>query len=108
MRVLFDHNIPTGTAKALVGHEVTEALQRGWDRISNGELLAKAEAAGFDALLTADKQIRYQQNLQGRKIAIIVVGNPTWRVLRKYLDRVTAAVNAATPGSYTEVDIPFA
>jgi hypothetical protein len=48
MRVLFDHNIPSGTARALVGHEVTEAIQRGWERISNGELIANAEAAGFD------------------------------------------------------------
>ena len=62
MRVLFDHNVPSGVASALVGHEVTEAIQRGWDRISNGELLAKAEAVDFQVLLTADKRIRYQQN----------------------------------------------
>ena len=107
MRVLFDHNVPSGVASALVGHEVTEAIQRGWDRISNGELLAKAEAADFQVLLTADKRIRYQQNLTGRKIAIVVLGNPTWRVVQLYLDRVASAVNEATPGSYAVVDIPF-
>ncbi|MDQ2950148.1 MAG: hypothetical protein M3Y27_30130 [Acidobacteriota bacterium] len=107
MRVLFDHNVPSGVARALMGHEVTEAIQRGWDRISNGELLAKAEAADFHVLLTADKRIRYQQNLTGRKIAIVVLGNPTWRVVQLYLDRVAAAVNEATPGSYAVVDIPF-
>jgi hypothetical protein len=86
---------------------VTEAIERGWDRISNGELLELAEAAEFDILLTADKGIRYQQNLHGRKIAIVVLGNSTWRVVSLYLDRIALAVNDVTPGSYTGVDIPF-
>jgi hypothetical protein len=107
MRVLFDHNIPSGLARGLTGHEITEAIQRGWQRISNGELIANAEQAGFDVFLTGDKRIRYQQNLTGRRIAIVVVGNPTWRVLRKYMTRVASAVDAATPGSYVEVEIPF-
>jgi hypothetical protein len=70
-------------------------------------LLTRAEAAGFDLLLATDKQIRYQQNLKGRKIAILVLGNSAWRMVRKHRDRVVAAVNAATPGSYVEVEIPF-
>ena len=107
MRVLFDHNIPSGAARALVRHQVTEAIERGWQRISNGQLLANAEKAGFDVFLTADKRIRYQQNLKGRRLAIVVIGNPAWRILREHLDRLTAAVEAATPGSYTEVEIPF-
>ena len=107
MRVLFDHNIPSGTRRALIDHEVTEAIERGWQSISNGQLIANAEEAGFDVLLTGDKRIRYQQNLTARRIAIVVVGNPTWRVLRKHLERVAAAVGAATPGSYAEVEIPF-
>ena len=107
MRILFDHGTPSGIARSLAGHEVTEAIERGWDRISNGELLTTAEAAGFELLLTTDKNIRYQQNLKGRKIAIVVLGNSAWRMVRKHLDRVAAAVNAATPGSYGEVDIPF-
>jgi hypothetical protein len=73
-----DHGTPSGIAKALPGHEVTEAIERGWERTSNGELLDVAEAAGFELLLTTDKGIQYQQNLQGRKIAIIVLGNSTW------------------------------
>jgi hypothetical protein len=107
MRVLFDHGTPTGIAAILSGHEITEAIEGGWDRISNGELLKVAETEGFDILLTTDKRIRYQQNLTGRKLAIVVLGNSTWRVVRLYLDRISAAVNEATPGSYAEVDIPF-
>jgi hypothetical protein len=108
MRILFDQGTPRGLAASLRDHEVIEARKRGWDRISNGELIKLAEAAGFDLLLTTDKRIRFQQNLSGRRrIAIIVLGNSPWRLVRLHLDRVAAAVNAATPGSYAEVDIPF-
>src|SRR5271165_2374836 len=107
MRILFDHGTPSGIAAALSAHEVTEAIERGWDRISNGELLKLAEDAGFDVLLTTDKRIRYQQNLTGRKIAIVVLGNSTWRIVRLYLDPIASVVADAKPGSYAEVDIPF-
>jgi hypothetical protein len=107
MRILFDHGTPSGIAPSLSPHEVTEARERGWERASNGDLLKLAEDAGFDALLTTDKRIRYQQNLTGRKIAIVVLGNSTWRIVRLYLDRIASAVNEATPGSYVEVEIPF-
>jgi hypothetical protein len=86
---------------------VVEAIERGWDRLLNGELITAAEAAGFELLLTTDKNIRYQQDLKARKIAFVVVGNQQWPTLRRYVERVVAAVNAATPGSYAEVDIPF-
>ncbi|HLK66580.1 MAG TPA: DUF5615 family PIN-like protein [Bryobacteraceae bacterium] len=107
MRILFDQGVPRGLAATLRGHEVTEARKRGWERISNGELLKRAESAGFDLLLTTDKRMRYQQNLSGRTIAIIVLGNSPWRLVRLHLDKIAAAVNAATPGSYAEVEIPF-
>jgi hypothetical protein len=107
MRVLFDHGTPSGIAGSLRGHQVTEALERGWDRISNGDLLRVAEAEDFDVLLTTDKGIRYQQNLAGRKIAVVVLGNSTWPIVRLYLDRIAAAVDQAKPGSYSEVEIPF-
>ncbi len=107
MRVLFDHGAPGGIAGALSGHEVTLAIERGWDRISNGELLNLAKAAGFDVLLTSDKRIRYQQNLTGRRIAIVVLGNSTWRIVRLHLDRIAMVLAEATPGSYAEADIPL-
>ena len=61
MRILFDHGTPSRIAGALVGHSVTEAIDRGWDRISNGELLQLAEEAGFELLLTTNKNLLYQQ-----------------------------------------------
>ncbi len=76
MLVLFDHSTPAPLASHLTGHSVTEARDRGWDTLSNGELLAEAERAGFDVLLTADRNMRYQQNLSGRKIALVVLSTP--------------------------------
>lgn len=106
MFILFDNGTPAPLRHALQGHVVVEAIERGWDWLLNGELIAAAEAAGFDILLTTDKNIRYQQNLEGRKIAFVVLGNQQWPVLRHHVEKVLAAVSAATPGSYTEVDIP--
>ena len=91
----------------LVGHSVRTAAQQGWDRLVNGDLLSIAEQAGFDLLLTTDKNMRYQQDLSNRKIAIIVLGQQQWPQLRPHIQRVINAVNAAAPDSYLEVDIPF-
>ncbi len=107
MLILFDNGTPAPLLRFLEGHIVTKAKARGWDRTSNGELLAAAEAAGFDLLLTTDKNICYQQNLTGRKIAIVVLGRQQWPQLRPHIQLVINAVNAATLGSYAEVEIPF-
>jgi hypothetical protein len=108
MLVLFDQGTPKGIASALKAHTVRTAKRQGWDRLRNGALLREAEAAGFDVLLTPDKNIRYQQNLDGREIAIVALGNSQWPTVRLHLQEIADAVNAATPGSYTLVDIPFA
>lgn len=106
MLILFDHVTPGGIARLLPGHTVTKAKDRGWDTLTNGDLLAEAERAGFDVLLTADKNMRYQQNLRGRRIAIVVLSTPQWPVVRLHIERIAAAINAAAPGSYVEVNIP--
>jgi hypothetical protein len=106
MLILFDHVTPRGIARFLPRHTVTRARERGWDRLTNGDLLAEAERAGFDVFLTADKNIRYQQNLAGRKIAVVVLSTPRWPLVRSHVAKIAAAINAATPGSYAEVQIP--
>ena len=108
MLVLFDHSTPAPLRYALKAHTVVEAVERGWEMLANGALLQEAEAAGFEVFITADKNIRYQQHLTRRKIAILVLENAQWPILRKHVGRLVAAVNAATPGSYTEVQIPHA
>ena len=67
MRVLFDQAAPVPIRPFLIGHRVSTAAREGWSELDNGHLLNVAEAAGFDVLLTTDTNIRYQQNLKGRK-----------------------------------------
>lgn len=98
MRILFDHGAPAPFIPFLAGHAVTKAKDAGWDRLVNDELLRAAEAAGFDALLTTDK---------GRRLAIVVLGNSKWHIVQRHVRKIAMAVNAAKPGSYVEVDIPY-
>jgi len=107
MKILFDNGTPKPIAKVLSGHQVSHAREIGWHRLKNGELLQRAEEAGYDMLLTTDKNLWYQQHLADRHIAIVVLGNQQWPVVRRYLDKVAAAVSAAAPGEYVEVEIPF-
>jgi hypothetical protein len=107
MLVLFDNGTPRTLARHLiVHHAVTEARARGWEELENGALLNEAEAAGFDVLVTTDKNLRYQQNLAARKLAIVVLGKGRWSLMKPHVEQIVAAVNAATPGSFAEVEIP--
>ena len=106
MFIRFDQATPVPIRPYLEGHTVRTAAQEGWDKLKNGDLLTAAEEAGFDLLVTTDKNIRYQQNLAGRKIAIVVLGQQQWPRLRPHIQRVVEVVNASTPGSFAEVDIP--
>jgi hypothetical protein len=107
MLIHFDNGAPRGLARFLTGHTVEEARARGWDQLVNGELIAVAEQAGFEVMVTADKNIRYQQNLEARKIALVVLEHPQWPMVKLVAENIVAAVNAAQPGSYVEVDVPF-
>jgi hypothetical protein len=105
MLILFDQATPVPIRAYLVGHTVRTAWQQGWSTLRNGDLLLAAEEAGFELLLTTDKNIRYQQNLSARRIAIVVLGRQQWPELQPHIHRVVAAVDAAMPGSYAEVQI---
>ena len=107
MKVLFDNGTPKPIARNLAGHTVSYAREIGWHELGNGELIQMAEDAGYEVLVSTDKNIRYQQNLANRKIAPVVLGNSLWPIVRLYLDRIVAAINVCKPGSYTEVDTPF-
>jgi|ERR1700677_1872399 hypothetical protein len=106
MLILFDQATPVPLRPYLKSHTVRTAAQQGWDRFKNGDLLNAAEEAGFGMLLTTDKNMRYQQNLEGRGIAVLVLGQQQWNLLQPHVQLVVDAVNAATPGSYVEVEIP--
>lgn len=106
MLVLFDQGTPVPLRPFFSEHTIETAWQRGWDKLKNGDLLKAAEDAGFEVLVTPDKNIRYQQNLKNYAIAIVVLGNAQWPLLRHHVDQVVAAVNGAKPGTYCEVEIP--
>ena len=103
MLILFDHGVPRGIARALQAHTVKEARAQGWDTLSNGDLL---EAAAFDVLLTTDTNLPHQQNLGGRKLAIVIISKNRWSLVRPMMQQIADAVNAATPGTCTLVEIP--
>jgi hypothetical protein len=106
MLVLFDQSAPVAIAKSLQGHIVKTARQQGWDTLANGDLLRVAEEAGFDILLTADQNLLYQQNLKGRKIAIVILGGNRWSNVKWVMSRIVAAVDSAKPGSCMVIDVP--
>ncbi len=108
MLVLFDNGTPRSLAVYLIErHTVTEARARGWEELTNGDLLNAAEATGFEVLVTTDRNLRYQQNLRDRKIAIVVLGLGRWSLLKPHVPRVVDAADEARAGSFCEVTIPL-
>jgi hypothetical protein len=105
-RILFDHCVPKPLRRRLTDCEVRTCFEQGWAALRNGELLAAAEAAGFDVFLTADKSLRYQQNLAGRRIAIIELPTNRLSMLPFLVPALLEAVNRATTGSYEGIVLP--
>lgn len=83
MKVLLDHNVPHKLRRSLVGHDVETADEVGWAELANGDLLIAAEGAGFAVMVTADKNLSYQQNLQGRELALVVLSTNDWQTIRQ-------------------------
>ncbi len=103
MNILFDQNVPRKLRHHLAGHLVSTARSMGWDRTVNGELLRVAEAAGFDVFLPRDQNLSYQQDLVGRRIAIVESTSNNWPIVVPHAAQIAAAVNACVPGSYLRV-----
>jgi len=106
VRVLFDQGTPAPLRRVLVGHVVETAYERGWSRLRNGDLLTAADDAAFEVFVTTDLNLRYQQNLASRRIAIIVLSTTSWPRIRAVANLVSAAVSAAAVTHYAEVQIP--
>jgi predicted nuclease of predicted toxin-antitoxin system len=103
VHVLFDQGTPAPLRHALDTHVVETAYERGWSNMKNGELIAAAESAGFEVFVTTDKNLKYQQNLVNRNIAIVVLQTTSWPRLQHLLPGVVAAVAGARRGGYCEV-----
>lgn len=104
MRILFDQGTPLPLRYHLASHAVTTAFELGWSNLKNGELLAAAETS-FDLFITTDQQLRYQQNLSGRKLAILVLLTTSWPRIRTFIPEIQEAVERIRPGDYQEVTL---
>ena len=105
MRILFDQGTPAPLRQLLLGHEVETAYEHGWSNLQNGLLIAAAEAAGFAVFVTTDRNLKYQQNLSGRSLAIVVLLTTSWPRIKAASASVVVAVNTSTAGGYVEVAV---
>lgn len=105
MRILLDHGTPAPLRRALADHQVATAYEKGWAKLTNGELLAAAEAS-FDVLVTTDQSLRYQQNLSERRLAILVLPTTSWPRLEQHAAAIADAVTALRPGELCEWSFP--
>ena len=106
MRILFDQGTPEPLRRAFTQHEIVTAYERGWSKLTNGELLDAAEKEGFGVLVTTDANLKHQQNLASRQIAIVVLTTPSWPRIQRAIGLILRAIERAAPGSYTEVQVP--
>jgi hypothetical protein len=104
MRIVFDQGTPVPPRRALKEHTIATAYELGWAQLDNGELLAAAENQ-FDVLVTTDQNLRYQQNLGGRRLAILILPTTNWAALRAHEARIGTAINALRPGDTVELKI---
>lgn len=104
MKVLLDENLDHRLRKNLGSHEVFTASYKGWDGFKNGKLLQAAENDGFDVLVTGDQTLSLEQNLTGRRLAIVALSSVEWRIIKDYLPRILAAIDRAAAGSFQAVE----
>jgi predicted nuclease of predicted toxin-antitoxin system len=102
MRILFDQGTPVPLKDHLTGHQVEIVHELGWSRLTNGELLASAEGR-FDVLVTTDQNLRYQQSLSGRRLAVLVLPTTSWPKLQSKIQNIVSALARVKPGEYMEL-----
>lgn len=102
--MLLDENVPHDLRACLRHHNAFTVSYLGWAGLKNGQLLDAADRAGFDVLVTGDKTLQYEQSLSGRNIALVFLSALGWPIIEPYVDRIAAAIDNATAGSFTYVD----
>ncbi len=105
MKLLFDHGVPGPLRRHLTEHSVDTSAQRGWRELSNGNLLDIAEREGYEILITTDQNMRHQQDLAGRRLAVIVLRSTAWPYARLRIEDIRAAIDGIKPGEFREVPI---
>lgn len=90
----------------MVNHEIATAFERGWGTLQNGDLLRTAETEGFEAIITTDQNLKYQQNLSARRLAILVLPTTNWPIIRLHAISIGEAADSLKPGDYVEWVFP--
>jgi hypothetical protein len=104
VKVLLDEVVAHKLRLALLPHDASTTVYVGWGGLKNGALLTVAEEAGFEVLVTCDKNMSYQQDMKGRKIGVVVLSAQEWPIISQHLAKIREAVDAAVPGSVQFVD----
>lgn len=105
MRILLDQGTPVPLRLYLSDHLVDTAFERGWSNLQNGELLEVSEQDGYQLLISTDQNLKYQQNLSDRHLAIIVLLSTSWPRIQLKVDNIQAAIDKIAPGDYVEISI---
>ena len=108
MKLLLDENLPHQMRLELPGHEVFTAGYMGWSGVENGDLLLRATSGGFDALITNDRGLEYQQNLATLPLAVVVLLAPsnTIEAIRPVYPALLAALAILQPREFVKVSAP--
>jgi len=106
MKILFDQGTPVPLRRYFTDHSVTTAYEQGWSDLANGHLLASAERAGYDLFITTDQNLRYQQQVTGRQLAIVVLRSTSWPRIQHHIAAIRAVVERIAAGGYEEIEIP--
>ena len=106
MQILFDQGTPAPLRRFLTAHDVSTAYEQGWSTVTNGDLIRLAEQQGYELLITTDTNLRYQQNLKTRALAILVLSTTSWPRIRSAAELVVVEVAGIRAGEYCELRIP--
>ena len=104
MRILLDACVPRPLRTFFANHSAKTAQEMNWGKLKNGALLQAVEAE-FDAFISTDKNLKYQQNVRRQRLAILVLPTNDWPTLRRNGDKIAAKVNALKPGDFVEMDL---
>jgi predicted nuclease of predicted toxin-antitoxin system len=105
MKILFDQGTPVPLRRCLQEHEVSTAAEMGWSQLNNGDLLAAAKTQSFEVLVTTDQNLRYQQNLKDRQMAVVVLMTTSWPRIAQQAEKVAREIGAVGLGEYLEIEI---
>ncbi len=105
MTILFDQGVPVPLRKHLSEHRIDTAYERGWSQLQNGALLDAAERDGYDLFVSTDQNLKFQQNLTGRNLAVLVLLSTSWPRIRSKIDEIRSKIAGMKSGDYEEVPI---